>query len=195
MRAQQLYGSRMPGATAQEQRILANTANAQAAAERNSGSGADNLAMAAILNAQGNEASAALAEREAQNKLVTNQILTGAENTMTNENDKMFQDKLRKYTEAVTAKNALMNASYMNRNSAAQTLAQGGLMLLGSGLGQNKPNKSGGLLSTTPRQMATLGTRGSLTAGMSPVVGNMRTLPGRSYVPQYVGDWKAKPGG
>ena len=172
-RAQQMYGSRMAGATAQEKNIQANQANFQASVERNAGSGADALAMAAVGNAQANQAAADLGVKEQQNKILMNQVLSGAEGTMMGETDKVFGDQLRKYTEAVQAKNSLMNASYQNQAGAFGDLAQGGLMMLGSGVGQGfRLPKFGGLMGKGGQMAGLTNAAGTLSArGMNPVVG------------------------
>jgi hypothetical protein len=195
-RAKQLYGGRMAGAAAQEKNIASTMANQQAAIERNSTNSADNLYMAAVTGAGANEATANLQQQEAANQVQMNNILTGQEDRMIGETDKVFQDKLRKYTEAVSAKNSLMNASYLNKAGAAQSLAQGGLMLLGSGIGQGGKKAVGGLLGggTGMINPATVGASplvpGSNTAmGMNPMVagaGGLLRAPGRSYNPSFI---------
>jgi hypothetical protein len=190
-RAQQMYGGRMAGATAMEKNIQANQANFQASVERNAGSGADALAMAAVGNSQANQSAANLAQMEQQNKIQMNQVLTGAEGTMIGETDKVFGDKLRKYTEAVQAKNALMNASYQNRAGAFSDLAQGGLMMLGSGVGQGlKMPRFGGLMGKGGQMASVSNTPMATAQGMNPVVGGGGIAPGfmagRSFTPSFL---------
>jgi hypothetical protein len=169
-RAQQLAGGRMAGATAMEKNIAANQANFQASVERNAASGTDALAMAAVGNAQANQSMSDLAVKEAQNKVMMNEVLSGAENNMINQQDKVFDDRLRKYTEAVKAKNDLMNAAYQNTAGALSDMAQGGLMMLGSGANP----KLGGLFGGMGKKAGALASVSSTplsAAGMNPVVG------------------------
>jgi hypothetical protein len=193
-RASQLYNSRMPGASAAEKNIANAFANQQAAVERSSTNSADSLYMAAAGGAGMNEASANLAQQEAANQLQREGVLSQAENRMIGEGDKVFNDRLRKYTEAVSAKNDLMNASYQNRAGAWNTMAKGGLMLLGSGMGQGNKSASGSAAGGLLGAMQTVGSApmvagGNTAAGMNPMVagaGSLLRPPGRSYRPNFI---------
>lgn len=118
--AQQLYNARMAGAAQQEQNILSGQSNAISAVQRNASSGTDALAAAAGIQGQTNQSFADLGLAEAQDKLQRYALVNQANQQMVAEGDKVYGDKLRKYQEALQAKNALQGAALQNfHNSIA----------------------------------------------------------------------------
>lgn len=92
---QNLYNGRMAGATGMEQNIYGNQANVAAGVQRNATDASQALAMLSGLQGQSNDAFAELAQREAMDRMQRAGMVAGAQNTMINEGDKVFQDKLR----------------------------------------------------------------------------------------------------
>jgi hypothetical protein len=107
--------ARMPGAAQAERNIYQNQANALANMGRNSTDSSQLLAMAGGVQGQSNDAFGNLGVADAQNRQMNVQNLNNALGVMTGENDKVYQDKLRKYQEAYNAKMALMNAGITNQ--------------------------------------------------------------------------------
>lgn len=145
-RAQQAYGGRMAGASAMQNNIANAQGNMMANVARNSTNSADNLAMAAAGAGQANQAYANLATAEAQDKVQRDTALRQSEGLMVQEGDKVFRDKIRKYTEAVQAKNDLMRASIENKSNAWNSVARSGLLMMQAG----KKNAPGGVVTPSP---------------------------------------------
>jgi hypothetical protein len=150
--AQDQYGlarlylnGRMAGATQQEQNILASQGNMLANVQRNAGDSGQALAMAAAGQSQTNQALADLGATEAQNKAAMLGNYNQAAGTMINEGDKVYQDQLRKYNNAVEAKNALRNAAWQNIGQGVNGLT-GLAALYGGELG--KPKMKKGIMPT-----------------------------------------------
>lgn len=93
--ANNLYNSRMPGASYAEQSIMGNQANAMAGVGRNATDASQALAALAGISGQSNNAFADLAQREAMDRMQRAGMVMQAQNTMINEGDKEWQDKLR----------------------------------------------------------------------------------------------------
>jgi hypothetical protein len=138
--ASQLYNSRMAGANQQEQNIYGTQANTISAIDRNSGSGADALAAVAGTQGNTNQSFANLGMQEAQDKMNRYALVNQANQGMINEGDKVYNDQLRKYTEAVDAKNALQGAALQNSHNA---IAGFGNMLGALGQQQSLNKQSG----------------------------------------------------
>jgi uncharacterized protein YukE len=107
--------ARMPGAAQAERNIYQNQANTLANIGRNATDSSQMLALATGVQGQTNDAFGNLGVADAQNRQMNVQNLNNALGVMTNENDKVYQDKLRKYQEAYNAKMALMNAGITNQ--------------------------------------------------------------------------------
>lgn len=140
--AQQLYGGRMPGATAQEQNIMAGQANALSGINRNATSSAQALALAAGVQGGTNQAFANLGQQEAQSKFQTAGMLNQANQGMIGEGNKIYNDQLRKYQEDVAAKAALRNAGMNNISGAFADMAGAAQSLGGAFGGQNQSGGS-----------------------------------------------------
>lgn len=115
---QNLYQGRMAGATQAEQNILGNQANVLSNVGRNATSGSQALAVAAGVQGQTNQAFNDLALQEAQNKQQRFGIYSNVSQLMSQEGDKVFQDKLRKYYDDLNYKRALEGASMQNKAKA-----------------------------------------------------------------------------
>lgn len=117
-----LYQGRMAGANQMEQNIRSNQANTVANVERNATSGAQALALAAGLQGNTNQAFSDLALKEAQDKQNRFGVLSNVSQLMTQEGDKVYQDKLRKYYDDLNYKRALEGAAQQNQASFFQGL-------------------------------------------------------------------------
>lgn len=125
--AQTLLNARMPGATAMERNIYGNQANQLQNVNRNSTSGSQALAMGAAAQGQTNQAVQNLGVQEQQDYYNRLQNVTGAEQGMTQEGDKVYQDQLRDYQEKTQMKNAYLAASMQNKDTAMNSWANTGL--------------------------------------------------------------------
>ena len=120
--AQQMYNGRMAGAVNQEQNIANNQANTIANAARGASNGAQLLSLAGSAQGQSNQAYNNLAMQEAQNKAQMAQNLNGALDNMSQEEYKVYQDKLNQYQTQMQQKSALTNAGLTNGFNALNGL-------------------------------------------------------------------------
>lgn len=95
--AQLLLNARMPGAAAAERNIYGAQANTQANVARNSTDSSQALALGAASQAQTNQAFQNLGQTEAEDYYNRLQNLTGAQQGMIGEQDKLFQDDVRRF--------------------------------------------------------------------------------------------------
>ena len=133
------YNGRMAGAANAENNIAANQANSFQGAERNASSGSQALSILAGLQGNTNQANQGLQDAEGRNQNALLGQLGAANQGMTNENDKVYNDQLRNYNNDLQAKNQLQAASMQNRNSAIDGISNG-LIYASSQFG-NKGNK------------------------------------------------------
>lgn len=112
---QQMMNGRMAGASNEEQNIAGNFANSMAGVDRNSTNGSQSLAMLAGLQGNANNAYSQLGQQEAMNKQNMLGYLSSANQGMTDENGKVYNDQLRNYNNDLQAKNALQNAAWNNK--------------------------------------------------------------------------------
>lgn len=129
--AQSAYNGRMAGAGAMEQGINTAQANMIASANRNATSSADALAVAAASQGVANDSFGKLATMEAQNK---EQQLAGvmrANDALTQEGEKVYNDKLLYYNDLDAKKQSLLQAATANRQSGWQGIGNA-LMMAGS---------------------------------------------------------------
>jgi hypothetical protein len=144
--------ARMPGAAQAERNVYQNQANTLASMGRNATDSSQLLALAGGVQGQTNDAFGNLGVAEAQNRMVQQQQLNNALGVMTNEGDKVFNDKLRKYQEAYNAKQGLMNAGMTNMangvNQWGQTIdnAMGQVMSFATGGMAGSGSGGGGLM-------------------------------------------------
>ena len=135
--AQQLFGGRMPGATALEQNIYQNQANTLGNVSRNATDSSQLLSLGAMAQGQTNNAFQNLAIQEAQNKQAMLQNLNQAYGTNIQEGDKVYNSMLQKFQMDTAQKNALMGGGAQNMFGALGDLSS--LFLQGSQLfGNNK---------------------------------------------------------
>lgn len=125
--AQTLLNARMPGASAMERNIYGNQANQLQNINRNATSGSQALAMGAAAQGQTNQAFQNLGVQEQQDYYNRLQNVTGAQQGMTQEGDKVYQDQLRDYQEKMSLKNAYEAAGMQNQTTAFNSLANTGL--------------------------------------------------------------------
>jgi hypothetical protein len=124
--AKTLLNARMPGMARAQQNIQGNQANVAAGVERNATSGAQALQMLSASQAQTNDAFGELQTKDEQNYYNNLNNLTGAQmataTAKTAENDKVYNDKVRRYQDAINiqmAKNGITQ-------QGAQSLINGG---------------------------------------------------------------------
>lgn len=170
--AQNLYNARSAGAGAAEQNILTNQANQVANVNRNAVDSSQALAIAAGLQGNTNQALSNLAVQESQDQMGKAGFVADAQNTLINEGDKVYQDTVRKYDNAVAAKSALQNAGQQNTFNAVQglggVLTQAGNGAFGNLFGGGKLN-SANLKSPTLQRTKT------------PTIPQGRMLPGGNF--------------
>lgn len=169
---QQMMNGRMAGAGAEEQNIQGNFANSMGGVQRNSTSGAQSLAMLAGLNGNANQAYSQLGQQEAMNKQNMLGYLSSANQGMTDENQKVYNDQLRNYNNDLQAKNALQNAAWNNKGGMIDSF-QNALVQAGN-MGQNGAFSGGGG-GGNPTAM--------ISGGSMPQIGNYAgQLNGGSYI-------------
>ncbi len=143
--ANQLFNGRMAGASNMEQNILASQGNMMASVGRNATDGSQALSMAAAAQGQTDQSMAGLGMAEAQNKIAMLGNLNQANQGMTMELDKVYQDKLSRYQEDVQAKNALRNAAWQNFGGAMSDASSLGMQAGYQGWFNKKPGQNSGL--------------------------------------------------
>jgi hypothetical protein len=174
--ARNAFMSRTPGAAVAEQNIMGNQANMLANINRNAGDGSQAIAAAAGIGGQTNQSFVELSQAEAQNTMQEQQMLNQSLQNMSAEERLVYQDKLRKYKEALQAKQELMRSGMVNQQNALNEIGNlGGLYasgLFGSGGGGQGGAGGGGVGSLTtgwtPEEMAADYTRRRGVLGVMP---------------------------
>lgn len=126
--ASTLLNARMPGATAMERNIYGNQANQLANVNRNATDSSQALAMGAAAQGQTNQAFQNLGVQEQQDYYNRLQNLTGAQQGMIAEGDKVYQDKVRRFQDMAGLTGAAMQNTQQGWNSIAN-LGFGGASL------------------------------------------------------------------
>jgi hypothetical protein len=108
--AQQMFNGRMPGATAAEQNIYSNQANAMSNISRNATDGSSALAAGSAAQAQTNQALSNLGLTEADYRGNTLGNLNNQSANMQNEQAAVHADKVRRYDADLARKDAMMAA-------------------------------------------------------------------------------------
>lgn len=126
--AQTLLNARMPGAAAAEQNIYQNQANALGNVNRNATDASQALALAAAGQGQTNEAFNNLAGQETQDYQRRYGNLAQAQQGVINEDDKVFQDKVRQFQDLAQIRGA-QNANRQNTWSSLSNLGFGAMNL------------------------------------------------------------------
>lgn len=142
-----LYQGRMAGASQAEQNILTEGANTNASVARNATDASQALAIGAGVQGQTDQSLNDLAVKEAQDKQNRFGIYSNVSQLMTQEGDKVYQDKLRNYYDDLNYKRALQGAADQNQqgfwNGLDDTVMAGvslftpGGLLAGTGGGGN----------------------------------------------------------
>lgn len=110
--AKNLYGGRMPGAANAEANILSNNAATGAAIGRNANDSSQALALLTAARGNTDQALAGLANQDSMFKLNAANLVASANQGMTGELDKVYNDSVRARNEAIKAKSDL-NQSYL----------------------------------------------------------------------------------
>lgn len=156
-----LYQGRMAGASAAEQNIFSNAANVNANVSRNATDASQALAIAAGVQGQTDQALTDLSTQEARDKIGRFGIYSNVSQLMSQEGDKVYQDKLRKYYDDLNYKRALEGAAMQNSAafwsglddaamSAASLFLPGGALAgkalggMGRGFGGGSADAAGG---------------------------------------------------
>lgn len=119
--AQQLYNGRMAGAASQERNIFQNQANTVNAVNKNATDSSQALALAMGAQGQADKAFSGLRQEEAQNKYQMLGNLNQAYAGMINEDDKAYNDKLRKFSDIAQ----IRGAQQQNRSNALNGIFNG----------------------------------------------------------------------
>lgn len=188
-----LYQGRMAGATAAEQGISTDEANATAFAENNATDASQLLSFGASVYGKGNDARVDLAQKEAQDKVGRFGVYSNVTELLNREKDKVFQDKLRKYYDDLNYKRGLEGAALQNKASffqglddtvnTAVSLFTGGLA---GGGGSGGGGSTGGQTPSFGQYSQTQTNQFNPNAGASPAssFGNVPFNPARSNNPQ-----------
>lgn len=128
--AQTLLNARMPGSQLRQDRIYGNQASTVNNIQRTATDASQALAMEAATQAQTNQAFGDLGVDEANDYYHKLQNLTGAQEGMINEGDKVYQDQVRRFGDKVQMKGAQAE----NRGNNWSDLANFGIGLADFGL-------------------------------------------------------------
>ena len=126
--AKQMFNSQMPGEATAERNIQGNNANANAQITRGSTDASQALALMAGSQGETDQAFTNLDQQAANYKMQTYGNLASANQGETNENDKVYQDMVRKQMMAINEKNALRGASTANVGNGMNDLISGAFM-------------------------------------------------------------------
>lgn len=136
--ASSMFNGRMASAGTQERNIYATAGSAYGNISRNATDASQALALAAGVQGQENQAFDQLGIREDQNKMSLLDNLNNAYTAMTNEDDKVYQDKLMKYQMDVNTQNQLRGNGLSNIvggvNDAASLATQYSRLKKGGGM-------------------------------------------------------------
>lgn len=138
--AKNLLNARMPGAANIEKNIYQNQANTTDSIEKNATDGSQALAMLGASQGNTNKAFQNLGTAENQNYMNTLNNLEGQQKNMTEENDKSYQDSVRKWQDSM---NILMQRGNM-RSGEWQNVTNLGGMVSSMGLGSIGGSGGGG---------------------------------------------------
>lgn len=159
--AQQLLNARMPGAASQERNIYGAQANTLANVQRNATDSSQALALAAGTQGQTNQAFNQLGIQEGQDYYNRLNNLTGAQQGMIQEGDKVYQDQVRKFQDLA----AIRGAQNQNRQSTWQGISNLGFGTMNFGLAGGSKGMFGG--GSGGGSMSGGGAGGMMGGGMS----------------------------
>lgn len=128
--AQQLLNARMPGAASMERNIYGNQANTLAQINRNATDSSQALALAGATQGQTNQAFNQLGIQEGQDYYNRLQNLTGAQQGMIAEGDKVYQDQVRRFQDLAS----IRGAQAQNRANSWQSISNLGMGVMNFGL-------------------------------------------------------------
>lgn len=117
--ATSLLNARMPGATAMERNIYGNQANQLANVNRNATDSSQALALGSAAQGQTNQAFQNLSVQEQGDYYNRLQNLTGAQQGVIQEGDKVYQDQVRRYGDLAAVTGAKMQNTQTAWNSLA----------------------------------------------------------------------------
>jgi hypothetical protein len=112
--ASSMFNGRMPSAGDQERNIYASAANSYGNIGRNATDASQALALAGGVQGQQNQAFGQLGMMENQNQMSLLDNLNSAYGAMTNEDTKVYQDKMNKYQMDVNTQNQLRGNGMQN---------------------------------------------------------------------------------
>lgn len=113
-----LYQGRMAGAGSAEQNIFTNQANQFAGVQNNATDSSQALALISGIGGQTNSALSDLGTRESLDKQRRFGAFSNVSQLMSQEGDKVYQDKLRNYYDDLNYKRALEGSAMQNRQNA-----------------------------------------------------------------------------
>lgn len=128
--AQQLLNARQPGAAAQERNIYGAQANTLSSIDRGATDASQALAMKAATQGQANQAFGQLGIQEGQSYYNDLNNLTGAQQGMIQEGDKVYQDQIRRFQDLA----AIRGMQTQNTQSAWQGISNLGMGAMNFGL-------------------------------------------------------------
>lgn len=128
--AKSLLNARMPGASQMERNIFTSQANQMGNINANATDSSQALALGASTLGQTNQALQGLQMNEAQDYQRRFNNVTGAQEGMINEGDKVYQDKIRNFQDLVS----IRGAQAANRSNAWNSISQGGFAAANFGL-------------------------------------------------------------
>lgn len=137
--AQTLLNARMPGAASAERNIYQTQANNMANVNRNATDASQALALGAASQGQSNQAFGNLATQEAQDYQRRYGNLASAQQGVINEDDKVFQDKVRQFQDRAQ----IMGAQNANRQNTWSSFGNLGFGLMNFGLAGGMQNMFG----------------------------------------------------
>jgi hypothetical protein len=141
--AQTLFNGRMPGATQQEQNIYGTQGNTMANIQRNAGDSSQALALGGATQGRTNAAFGDLNQQELQDYQRRYGNLSGAQEGMTAEHTKQYEDSVRQWQDKIN----IAMAKHAVGQQTAQTFANmGGAMMspMGGGFDYTKLFNNGG---------------------------------------------------
>ena len=152
-----LYQGPMAGSGAAANNIQVNAANTNANVARNATSGSQALAVAAGVQGQADQSIQDLALKEARDKQQRFGIFSQVSQLMSQEGDKVYQDKLRKYYDDLNYKRGLEGASMQNKaaffSGIDDTISAGAQMaMMAAGVPPVPKPNSGGSGTPMPTQ-------------------------------------------
>jgi hypothetical protein len=144
--AQTLFNARTPGAAQAERNIFSNQANTVANINRNATDSSQALALATGAQGQTNNDIMQLGQMEAQDGQRRYGNLAGAQQGMIGEQDKLFQDKVRRFQDKAQISGAINE----NRQNGWGDISNLGFGMMNFGLAGGFDNMFGGGKMATP---------------------------------------------